>query len=48
VTGTAEPAPPRRTPASWDRPEMQAMIVGAMRWALTLVDADVTPRSLPR
>src|SRR5258705_5053416 len=30
--------------ANWDRPEMQAMITGAIKWALRLVDADVTPR----
>jgi hypothetical protein len=30
--------------ANWDRPEMQAMITGAIKWALGLVDADVTPR----
>ena len=33
--------------ANWDRPEMQAMITGAIKWALGLVDADVTPRALP-
>lgn len=32
--------------ANWDRPEMQAMITGAIKWALRLVDADVTPRPL--
>jgi uncharacterized protein len=30
--------------ANWDKPEMQAMISGAIKWALRLVDADVTPR----
>jgi len=30
--------------ANWDRPEMQTMIVGAIKWVLKLVDADVTPR----
>ena len=34
--------------ANWDRPDMQAMIVGAIKWALKLVDADVTPRPAPR
>ena len=34
--------------ANWDKPEMQAMIVGAISWALKLVDADVTPRPAPR
>ena len=31
---------------NWDRPELQAMYVGAIKWALRLVDADVTPRPL--
>ena len=31
--------------ANWDRPEMQTMIVGAIKWVLKLVDADVTPRA---
>ena len=30
--------------ANWDTPEMQAMFTGAIKWALGLVDADVTPR----
>jgi type 1 glutamine amidotransferase len=30
--------------ANWDRPEMQKMMTDAIRWALRLVDADVTPR----
>jgi type 1 glutamine amidotransferase len=30
--------------ANWDRPEMQRMITEAIKWALRLVDADVTPR----
>ncbi len=34
--------------ATWDKPEMQAMIVGAIKWALKLVDADATPRPAPR
>jgi uncharacterized protein len=33
--------------ANWDQPEMQAMITGAIKWALRLVDADVTPRQSP-
>ena len=33
--------------ANWDRPEMQAMVTGAIKWALGLVDADVTPRAAP-
>src|SRR5258708_7779127 len=32
---------------NWDRPEMQAMFVEAIKWALGLVDADVTPRPAP-
>ena len=31
---------------NWDRPDMQEMYGGAIRWALGLVDADVTPRPL--
>lgn len=34
--------------ANWDTPEMQTMIVEAIKWALKLVDADVTPRPAPR
>jgi hypothetical protein len=30
--------------ANWDTPEMQTMFTGAIKWALGLVDADVTPR----
>lgn len=33
--------------ANWDRPDMQAMMTGAIKWALRLVDADVTPRHAP-
>ncbi len=33
--------------ANWDRAEMQAMVTGAIKWALGLVDADVTPRPAP-
>ena len=33
--------------ANWDRPEFQAMVTGAIKWALGLVDADVTPRPAP-
>ena len=33
--------------ANWDGPEMQAMMTGAISWALGLVDADVTPRPAP-
>ena len=31
--------------ANWDRPEMQTMMVEAIKWVLKLVDADVTPRA---
>ena len=31
--------------ANWDKPEMQTMIVEAIKWVLKLVDADVTPRA---
>jgi type 1 glutamine amidotransferase len=33
--------------ANWDKPEMQAMFTEAIKWALGLVDADVTPRPAP-
>ena len=33
--------------ANWDKPEMQAMITGAIKWALGFVDANVTPRPAP-
>jgi hypothetical protein len=32
---------------NWDRPDMQKMYFEAIRWALCLVDADITPRPLP-
>ena len=32
---------------NWDRPDMQKMFFDAIRWALRLVDADITPRPLP-
>src|SRR6266481_1508392 len=32
---------------NWDRPEMQTMYVEAIRWAMGLVNADVTPRPAP-
>jgi type 1 glutamine amidotransferase len=31
---------------NWDKPEMQTMMTEAIKWALRLVDADVTPRPL--
>ena len=33
--------------ANWDRADMQTMVTGAIKWALGLVDADVTPRPAP-
>ncbi len=30
--------------ANWDKPEMQTMIVEAIKWAMRMTDADVTPR----
>jgi type 1 glutamine amidotransferase len=33
-------------PENWDSTQMQAMYTGAIKWALRLVDADVTPRPL--
>jgi type 1 glutamine amidotransferase len=30
--------------ANWDKPEMQKMFIDAIRWALRLVEADITPR----
>ena len=32
---------------NWDRPDFQQMWVGAIKWALGLVDTDVTPRPAP-
>lgn len=34
--------------ANWDDPKFQKMYVEAIKWALGLVDADVTPRPAPR
>ena len=31
--------------ANWDKPEMQTMVVDAIKWVLKLIDADVTPRA---
>jgi type 1 glutamine amidotransferase len=33
--------------SNWDRPEFQTMMTEAIKWALKLVDADITPRALP-
>ena len=30
--------------ANWDKPEMQKMLTGAIKWALGLESADITPR----
>lgn len=32
--------------ANWDKPEMQKMFLEAIKWAMRLTDADVTPRRL--
>jgi type 1 glutamine amidotransferase len=32
---------------NWDRPELQTMYFEAIKWAIGLVDADVTPRPAP-
>jgi uncharacterized protein len=34
-------------PENWDRPDVQEMYLGAIKWALGLVDADVRPRPAP-
>lgn len=33
--------------SNWDKPEMQTMIIEAIKWATRLTDADVTPRLAP-
>jgi hypothetical protein len=33
--------------ATWDDPGMQKMMLGAIKWALGSVSADITPRPLP-
>jgi type 1 glutamine amidotransferase len=33
---------------SLDDPRVQKMYVGAIKWALGLADADITPRPLPK
>jgi hypothetical protein len=33
---------------NWDRPDIQKMYVEAIKWAMKLEDADVTPRPLER
>jgi type 1 glutamine amidotransferase len=33
--------------ANWDKPEMQKMFLEAIKWAMRLTDADVTPRRAP-
>jgi hypothetical protein len=32
---------------NWDKPEFQTMMVEAIKWAVKLVDADITPRPAP-
>jgi uncharacterized protein len=32
--------------SNWDKPEMQTMFIEAIKWAMRLVDADVTPSGL--
>jgi len=32
---------------NWDKPEMQKMFTEAIKWAMGLVNADITPRPLP-
>jgi len=32
---------------NWDRADMQAMYIGAIKWALRIVDADSSPRAKP-
>jgi type 1 glutamine amidotransferase len=33
---------------TWDRPDIQKMYLEAIKWAMGLVDADITPRPLPK
>jgi type 1 glutamine amidotransferase len=35
------------SPATWDDPKIQDIYLGAIKWALGLVDADVTPVAVP-
>jgi hypothetical protein len=32
---------------SWERPELREMYAEAIKWAMGLVDADITPRPAP-
>lgn len=32
---------------NWDRPEVQKMYIEAIKWAMGLVDVDITPRPMP-
>jgi uncharacterized protein len=34
-------------PSTWDNPKLQEMYLGAIKWALGMVDADVTPLPMP-
>ena len=33
---------------NWDDPRVQKMYVEAIKWAMGLIDADVTPRPIPQ
>jgi type 1 glutamine amidotransferase len=33
---------------NWDNPQFQKMITDAIKWALGLANADITPRPLPQ
>jgi hypothetical protein len=35
------------SPTTWDNPQLQEMYVGAIKWALGLVDADASPLPMP-
>jgi type 1 glutamine amidotransferase len=35
------------TEEAWDRPDVQKMYFEAIKWAMGLTNADVTPRPLP-
>jgi hypothetical protein len=35
------------TVESWDRPDVRKMWLEAIKWAMGLTDADVTPRPMP-
>jgi hypothetical protein len=35
------------SPATWDNPQLQEMYIGAIKWALGMVDADASPMPMP-